>query len=118
MEIGSGKPIAAHSLTMIDSGAANAKGGTDTVLPPSQSVQPLEKTDTLQSTHDRRADEQSREIKRQVTRDEETASFVFRAMDEASGEILRQIPEEAILRLRQALQDVEPSPTPQLSRTL
>ncbi|WP_249696248.1 flagellar protein FlaG [Stappia sp. WLB 29] len=41
-------------------------------------------------------------IKREEFRDEITDSIVFRAVDLTTGEVVQQIPEESILRLRRA----------------
>ncbi|MHC5652864.1 flagellar protein FlaG [Stappia sp.] len=42
------------------------------------------------------------DIKRVEYRDKITDSLVFRAIDTQTGEVVRQIPEEALLRLRRA----------------
>jgi flagellar protein FlaG len=44
----------------------------------------------------------SSKIKREEYRDVITDSLVFRAIDTQTGEVVRQIPEEALLRLRRA----------------
>lgn len=50
-----------------------------------------------------------RQLKRENIRDSVTDTLIFREIDEASGEVIRQLPEESILRLRRALADKEQS---------
>ena len=62
-----------------------------------------------------------RPSKRENFRDEVTDTMIFREVDEASGEIIRQLPEESILRLRRALADnAQPKSDekPSVNRTL
>lgn len=64
--------------------------------------------------------EVDRKLKQKNFRDKDTDTFVFRAVDEETGEVVRQIPEEAMLRLRKALADSgQPAmKKPDVNRTL
>jgi hypothetical protein len=45
-------------------------------------------------------DNSTDEVRKQTTRDQETNALVFRTTDTRTGEVVQQIPDEAILRLR------------------
>jgi flagellar protein FlaG len=45
--------------------------------------------------------------KLQIDQDEETGTFIYRSVDADTGEVLKQWPSEEILRLREALRDME-----------
>lgn len=91
-----------------------------TEIPAEQAVTPVEKTDRSAQLRDERERPVEKPPKRENYRDEETDTLVFRTSDPITGEVIRQIPEEAMLRLRQALASTEPSdhPEPSIDRSL
>ena len=54
-----------------------------------------------------REEADDRRLRRDNIRDSVTDTLVFREVDATSGEVVRQIPEESIMRLRRALADTE-----------
>lgn len=118
MEIGSVRSASVHGLSLAPQSAVAAPTNAGTELPASQTVQPVAAGERARADSGRRTAEMPREVKRETTRDETTESIVFRATDEATGEVIRQIPEEAMLRLRQALAEGQSAATPSFSRTL
>lgn len=76
-----------------------------TDIPPEQAVTPSRASEALRPSaeNDREtASSPQGPVKREEYRDEITDSLVFRAIDTETGEILRQIPDESLLRLRRA----------------
>lgn len=73
-----------------------------------KTVTPAGKSETFSSAADKK-DETSRDlpgadtIRREEFRDEATNSLVYQAIDTRTGEVVRQIPDESLLRLRRAL---------------
>lgn len=73
-----------------------------TDLPPEKSVQPSSETTAPRPAAENDFAKAESNIKREEYRDKITASIVFRAVDMDTGEVVQQIPEESILRLRRA----------------
>ncbi|MHB2168824.1 flagellar protein FlaG [Alsobacter sp. R-9] len=46
---------------------------------------------------------QGQPLRRETTRDEETSSLVYRVTNEKTGQVVQQIPDETLLRLRAAI---------------
>lgn len=93
---------------------------TQTDIPAPQAVSPPRESarqPSLSSDRDREESrdrsrtevESERKLKRESIRDDVTDTLVFRQVDESSGEVIRQIPEESILRLRRALAENQQS---------
>lgn len=78
-----------------------------TVVPPEKAVQAANDTgETRPEAENGSAGDpaaaSSPRIKREEYRDKITDSLVYRAIDTETGEVVRQIPEESLLRLRRA----------------
>lgn len=79
-----------------------------TDVAPAKSVQPASDTQAARPAAENGADQGAgasggpSKIRREEYRDTITDSLVFRAVDTQTGEVVRQIPEEALLRLRRA----------------
>ena len=73
----------------------------ETELAPSETVQPAVEAEAARPSAENNA-QPIQSIKREEYRDTVTDSLVFRAIDTETGEVVRQIPEESLLRLRRA----------------
>lgn len=91
---------------------APVRDAVQTELPqPSQSVAATGETveptlDPARRPPDPLSSETRRELAKQVAVDEPTRSLVFKTVDQRSGLTVRQIPDEAILKLRAYVQRV------------
>lgn len=102
MEIGQTPRIPAH----VGAGdASRASPVADT--PPVRTELPPEKAptapDTARDVPGERvpgAPDPTPTVDRRIEVDAETQALVFRAVDEATGEVVRQVPDQALLRLR------------------
>lgn len=91
------KPVGAPApATAMRSGADAAGSGVATDLPAAQSV--AQASAAASSSNDPRAD--SENLSRQVLFDRATAEVVYRVVDNRTDRIVRQVPEQAMLRLR------------------
>ncbi|WP_306029838.1 flagellar protein FlaG [Stappia sp. MMSF_3263] len=73
-----------------------------TDVPPEKAVQPATESAATRRPADNGFNSAEANIKREEYRDKVTDSLVFRAVDINTGEVVRQIPEESLLRLRRA----------------
>ncbi|MBA5779311.1 flagellar protein FlaG [Stappia sp. F7233] len=81
---------------------------TQTDVASYKTVTPAQKVETFSSAAEKaRESRQERvpsdAIRREEFQDEESGSLVYRAIDTNTGEVVRQIPDESLLRLRRAL---------------
>jgi hypothetical protein len=107
---GIGRPSLASStgFSVIRSDAASTGGAVRTDLPPAASPQAIAETEPVRLEPRDRARERAAErenalrdvITRNLTVDPRTREIVFQAINERTGEVVRQTPDEAILRLR------------------
>ena len=81
---------------------ASASPAARTDVPPEKSVQPASKTAASRPAAENNFAKAEANIKREEFRDKVTDSIVFRAVDMTTGEVVQQIPEESLLRLRRA----------------
>jgi len=86
-----------------------AEPATRTEIAPEKAVQPSQESVFARPAAENGAENgsetrsvSSSSIKREEYRDTITDSLVFRAIDTETGEVVRQIPEESLLRLRRA----------------
>ncbi|WP_321339388.1 flagellar protein FlaG [Breoghania sp.] len=105
MDAGVLKPVSAFSqnATAQAQYALRSPTANETELPPEQVVTPVTESEAggRSRTDNERTNDQP--IKRENFFDQETDTLIYRALDPESGDVIRQIPEEAMLRLRQAL---------------
>ncbi|SDU24484.1 flagellar protein FlaG [Stappia sp. ES.058] len=76
-----------------------------TDVPPEKAVQPAEESAASRPEAENPSAPRpgpSQDVKREEYRDTITDSLVFRAIDTTTGEVIRQIPDESLLRLRRA----------------
>ncbi|WP_051242324.1 flagellar protein FlaG [Stappia stellulata] len=76
-----------------------------TDVPAEKAVQPSQESTAMRPEAENPASQRpvgSQDIKREEYRDTITDSLVFRAIDTETGEVVRQIPDESLLRLRRA----------------
>ena len=91
------KPVGAPApAAAVRSGADAASSGVATDLPPAQSVAPG--SAAAAPGNDPRAD--SENLSRQGLFDRAAAEVVYRVVDNRTDRIVRQVPEQAMLRLR------------------
>jgi len=73
----------------------------ETDLPPEKVVTAVKETDHARETSDSlEYSRQAPELERKTYRDTVTNSLVFREINPDSGEVVRQIPEDSLLRIR------------------
>ncbi len=82
----------------------------DTELPASKTVEQNQTVGRQEQTEIPR--ERQEKVKREGSRDPDTNTMVFKTINSETGEVLKQIPEEATLRLRKALAEVVAPETP------
>jgi flagellar protein FlaG len=73
-----------------------------TDVPPEKAVRPAPEASATRPAAENDFNTAEANIKREEYRDTVTDSLVFRAIDVDTGDVVRQIPEEALLRLRRA----------------
>lgn len=76
-----------------------------TDVAPEKTVQPSQESEAARPEAENPASQPAsapQDIKREEYRDTITDSLVFRAIDTETGEVVRQIPDESLLRLRRA----------------
>ncbi|MEI2383864.1 flagellar protein FlaG [Breoghania sp. JC706] len=105
MDAGYIKPVStlAQTVTSQTQYAMRAAAANETELPAEQAVTAVEESDTSAKPREERERRDELPLKRENLLDDETNTLIFRATDPDTGEVVRQIPEEALLRLRQAL---------------
>ena len=110
MDMGAIKPVSAlpQAVTSQAQYAMRTAAANETELPAEKVVTPVTDSDGSarpRAEAERRDDKPptAPPLKRENVFDQETDTLIFRATDPESGEVVRQIPEEALLRLRQAL---------------
>jgi flagellar protein FlaG len=81
---------------------ASASPAARTDVPAEKAVQPPTETAANRPAAENNFAKAEANIKREEFRDKITDSIVFRAVDLTTGEVVQQIPEESILRLRRA----------------
>lgn len=123
MDIGSIKPAAAGlvaptprapaaSETAVRTDLAGPAAVTDTPKSErggyesrSSSDERANRTESVRASRDRqKASAESREVEREVEYDKKSEEFVFKKIDVQSGDVVQQVPEEAVLRMRAAIQ--------------
>ncbi|WP_181707487.1 flagellar protein FlaG [Chthonobacter rhizosphaerae] len=123
MEIGSVKPAVsglvaptprapAASETAVRTDLAGPKAVTDTPKGErtgyetrSSNDERAARTEAAKSARDKiKSDAASREVEREVEYDRKSEEFVFKKIDVQSGDVVQQVPEEAVLRMRAAIQ--------------
>lgn len=99
-------PIRTASYTLVPTvprpSEASASPAARTDVPPEKAVQPPNETAASRPAAENSFAKAEANIKREEFRDKVTDSIVFRAVDLTTGEVVQQIPEESILRLRRA----------------
>ena len=99
-------PIRTASYTLVPTAPrpseASASPAARTDVPPDKAVQPPNETAASRPAAENSFAKAEANIKREEFRDKVTDSIVFRAVDLTTGEVVQQIPEESILRLRRA----------------
>ncbi|WP_319775674.1 flagellar protein FlaG [Breoghania sp.] len=107
MDAGALKPVSAFSQTATAQAqnALRAPTANETELPPEQVVTPVTESEAGARSRTEKERTNAQQLKRETFFDQETDTLIYRALDPESGEVVRQIPEEAMLRLRQALAD-------------
>jgi flagellar protein FlaG len=76
-----------------------------TDVAPEKAVQPAQESEAARPEAENPVSQSTsapQDIKREEYRDTITDSLVFRAIDTETGEVVRQIPDESLLRLRRA----------------
>lgn len=99
-------PIRTMSYTLVPTAPrpseASASPAARTDVPAEKAVQPPTETAANRPAAENNFAKAEANIKREEFRDKITDSIVFRAVDLTTGEVVQQIPEESILRLRRA----------------
>ncbi|PTW61784.1 FlaG protein [Breoghania corrubedonensis] len=105
MDSGVIKPVSAlaQAVTSQAQYAMRSAAANETELPAEQVVTPATESDGSARSRAEAERRDDRPLKRENYFDQETDTLIFRATDPSTGEVVRQIPEEALLRLRQAL---------------
>lgn len=131
MDTGAVRPLPVQVSTPPSRGPETTAPVAQTDLPEATTVTPTREahrqTETARNqsreeTRDKALEEVTaeRKTKQKNFRDDVTDTFVYREVDEASGQVVRQFPEESIMRLRRALADTAQSTAaaPSVNRTL
>ncbi len=132
MDAGAARPLSVQVSAPAPRAPQETAPVAQTELPEAATVTPTRETShqtaaqdqSREETRDKTLDEANadRQLKRESFRDDVTDTLVFREIDEASGEVIRQLPEESILRLRRALADnaqmIDASEKASVNRTL
>jgi flagellar protein FlaG len=114
METGNiSKPVAAATAAPARVEHLIAAGAVKTELAPEAAVQQVEKTAAVQFAPTQGADFSASldatmrdVVKRNITIDPRTREIVFQAINQETGEVVRQIPDEAMLRLRAYIREM------------
>ncbi len=97
------RPDAPTVRTAVPTQGSPANTVTATAETSSTSVEISRAARTLQALS--RSDASA--LRRETTRDEDSEALVYRVTDQKTGEVVQQIPEEAVLRLRAAIAEQE-----------
>jgi hypothetical protein len=104
------RPLPAAAAQPLPANVGAQPTAVKTVLPAAATVKASDSSDAVRLDARRgpnaALDEAVRRaVERHIAIDPETKSLVFRVVDERSGEVKRQIPDEVILRLRAHVRD-------------
>lgn len=112
MTIGLVAPIGPVSAApVVPRAQANVAGSTRTDLPPHLAPQPVSAFERADATDRDRAPQGEAPVDRTLTIDPDTRALVSQVLDRMTGDILSQVPDQALLRLkayaREALAAIE-----------
>jgi hypothetical protein len=112
MDTGSIARIPAANAPSIASAVPVTADEVETELPPTIAVRQIAETEAVRfepsgGAGTRAAIEAAaQDLRQQVIIDPETRDIVFQAVDERTGEVVRQVPDEMLLRLRAYVREI------------
>lgn len=114
MDIGSVKPVVTGLTAPVPRAPAVAEQAAPTELPPPAAVGAARDSQAADADFARGGERPAPDLRKtsgEFVRDLETKDLVFRWIDVQSGEVVRQMPDEAVLRVRAMMDSWGAAPT-------